>query len=68
MIRFSEVQKWYGDYQALTDVTAQVRRGEVEMCIRDRFLPVLATTHADGTLPTRLELSHQARDAIQAVL
>ena len=29
MIRFSEVQKWYGDYQALTDVTAQVRRGEV---------------------------------------
>ena len=25
MIRFSEVQKWYGDYQALTDVTAQVR-------------------------------------------
>ncbi|MCV6905053.1 MAG: amino acid ABC transporter ATP-binding protein [Achromobacter xylosoxidans] len=29
MIRFSEVQKWYGDYQALADVTAQVRRGEV---------------------------------------
>ncbi|EGP45907.1 amino acid ABC transporter ATP-binding protein [Achromobacter insuavis] len=29
MIRFSEVQKWYGDYQALTDVTAQVQRGEV---------------------------------------
>ncbi|MFY4256583.1 amino acid ABC transporter ATP-binding protein [Achromobacter xylosoxidans] len=29
MIRFSEVQKWYGAYQALADVTAQVRRGEV---------------------------------------
>ena len=29
MIRFSQVQKWYGDYQALTDVTAQVQRGEV---------------------------------------
>ncbi|WP_241071658.1 amino acid ABC transporter ATP-binding protein [Achromobacter xylosoxidans] len=29
MIRISEVQKWYGDYQALADVTAQVRRGEV---------------------------------------
>jgi polar amino acid transport system ATP-binding protein len=29
MIRFSEVQKWYGDYQALADLTAQVRRGEV---------------------------------------
>ena len=29
MIRFSDVQKWYGDYQALADVTAQVRRGEV---------------------------------------
>ncbi|MFY1956702.1 amino acid ABC transporter ATP-binding protein [Achromobacter xylosoxidans] len=29
MIRFSGVQKWYGDYQALADVTAQVRRGEV---------------------------------------
>ena len=29
MIRFSEVQKWYGEYQALADVTAQVGRGEV---------------------------------------
>lgn len=29
MIRFSEVQKWYGEYQALADVTAQVDRGEV---------------------------------------
>ena len=29
MIRFSEVQKWYGDYQAAADVAAQVRRGEV---------------------------------------
>ncbi len=29
MIRFSEVQKWYGDYQALADITAQVKQGEV---------------------------------------
>ncbi|MGE8688237.1 MAG: amino acid ABC transporter ATP-binding protein [Achromobacter sp.] len=29
MIRFSEVQKWYGQYQALADVTAQVKQGEV---------------------------------------
>ncbi|SSW70242.1 amino acid ABC transporter ATP-binding protein [Achromobacter agilis] len=29
MIRFSEVQKWYGQYQALSDVTAQVTQGEV---------------------------------------
>jgi len=29
MIRFSEVQKWYGEYQALADVTAQVAQGEV---------------------------------------
>ena len=29
MIRFSAVQKWYGQYQALADVTAQVKRGEV---------------------------------------
>ncbi len=29
MIRFSAVQKWYGDYQALTDVTESVRQGEV---------------------------------------
>jgi len=29
MIRFSEVQKWYGQYQALSDVTARVSPGEV---------------------------------------
>ncbi|NMK48115.1 amino acid ABC transporter ATP-binding protein [Achromobacter sp. Bel] len=29
MIRFSQVQKWYGDYQALADVTEQVTQGEV---------------------------------------
>jgi len=29
MIRFSQVQKWYGDYQALADVTEAVKQGEV---------------------------------------
>ena len=29
MIVFSNVNKWYGDYQALADVNAQVRKGEV---------------------------------------
>lgn len=29
MIRFTEVQKWYGPYQALADITAQVKQGEV---------------------------------------
>ncbi len=29
MIRFFQVQKWYDAYQALADVSAQVRRGEV---------------------------------------
>ncbi|CAB3703810.1 amino acid ABC transporter ATP-binding protein [Achromobacter pestifer] len=29
MIRFSQVQKWYGEYQALADVTEQVTQGEV---------------------------------------
>ena len=29
MIRFSQVNKWYGDYQALADVTAEVKQGEV---------------------------------------
>ena len=29
MIRFSHVNKWYGPYQALTDVTAEVQKGEV---------------------------------------
>jgi len=32
------------------------------------FLPPLAARHPDGSLPTRLELSHQARDAIARVL
>src|SRR6187549_2328309 len=29
MILFSNINKWYGDYQALTDVNAEVRKGEV---------------------------------------
>jgi polar amino acid transport system ATP-binding protein len=29
MIRFSNVNKWYGDYQALTDINAEVKKGEV---------------------------------------
>src|SRR3981189_2393681 len=29
MIRFSKVNKWYGEYQALVDITAEVKRGEV---------------------------------------
>jgi polar amino acid transport system ATP-binding protein len=29
MIRFSKVNKWYGEYHALTDVTAEVKNGEV---------------------------------------
>jgi polar amino acid transport system ATP-binding protein len=29
MIQFSKVNKWYGQYQALVDVTAEVKRGEV---------------------------------------
>jgi len=29
MIKLSNVNKWYGDYHALADVSAQVRRGEV---------------------------------------
>lgn len=29
MIRFTDVQKWYGDYQAPADVSAQVKQGEV---------------------------------------
>jgi polar amino acid transport system ATP-binding protein len=29
MISFSKVNKWYGDYHALVDVTAEVRKGEV---------------------------------------
>jgi len=29
MISFSRVNKWYGDYHALTDITAEVKKGEV---------------------------------------
>ncbi len=29
MINFSNVNKWYGDYQALTDINAEVKKGEV---------------------------------------
>jgi polar amino acid transport system ATP-binding protein len=29
MISFSKVNKWYGDYHALVDITAEVRKGEV---------------------------------------
>ena len=29
MINFIDVNKWYGDYQALTDINATVKRGEV---------------------------------------
>jgi len=29
MIVFSKVNKWYGDYQALTDINAEVKKGEV---------------------------------------
>ncbi|MBB1628984.1 1-acyl-sn-glycerol-3-phosphate acyltransferase [Achromobacter sp. UMC71] len=42
--------------------------GTTGLTVEAVFLPVLAARHADGSLPTRLELSHQARDAIQAAL
>ncbi|MGN2413057.1 amino acid ABC transporter ATP-binding protein [Pseudomonas syringae] len=29
MIMFSRINKWYGEYQALTEITAEVKRGEV---------------------------------------
>lgn len=29
MILFSNINKWYGDYQALADVNAEVKKGEV---------------------------------------
>jgi len=29
MITFSKVNKWYGDYRALTDINAEVKKGEV---------------------------------------
>ncbi|WMD18715.1 1-acyl-sn-glycerol-3-phosphate acyltransferase [Achromobacter seleniivolatilans] len=42
--------------------------GATGLSVEVVFLPVLATKHADGSLPTRLELSHQAREAIQGAL
>ncbi len=29
MIKFSNVCKWYGDYQALNNINAEVKKGEV---------------------------------------
>ena len=29
MILFSNINKWYGDYQALADINAEVKKGEV---------------------------------------
>src|SRR5450432_1009183 len=29
MITFNNVNKWYGDYRALTDINAEVKKGEV---------------------------------------
>ncbi|MBE8602923.1 ATP-binding cassette domain-containing protein, partial [Pseudomonas cyclaminis] len=29
MIMFSNINKWYGEYHALTDITAEVKPGEV---------------------------------------
>lgn len=29
MILFNQVNKWYGDYHALTDLSAEVKAGEV---------------------------------------
>ena len=29
MILFNQVNKWYGEYQALTDVSAEIKSGEV---------------------------------------
>ncbi|HCW19576.1 MULTISPECIES: lysophospholipid acyltransferase family protein [Achromobacter] len=42
--------------------------GTTGLSVEVVFLPVLPARHADGSLPTRLELSHQARDAILEVL
>lgn len=42
--------------------------GTTGLSVEVVFLPPLATRNADGSLPTRLELSHQARDAIQRAL
>ena len=42
--------------------------GTTGLSVEVVFLPPLATRNADGSLPTRLELSHQARDAIQQAL
>ena len=29
MITFNQVNKWYGEYRALSDINAEVKRGEV---------------------------------------
>ncbi|MFD4841080.1 lysophospholipid acyltransferase family protein [Achromobacter sp. NPDC058515] len=42
--------------------------GVTGLAVEVVFLPALETRHPDGSLPTRLELSHQARDAILSVL
>jgi len=42
--------------------------GTTGLSVEVVYLPVLAAHHPDGSLPTRLELSHQARDAIFGVL
>ncbi|RII99376.1 1-acyl-sn-glycerol-3-phosphate acyltransferase [Achromobacter sp. K91] len=42
--------------------------GVTGLAVEVVFLPPLAARHPDGSLPTRLELSHQARDAILSVL
>ncbi len=42
--------------------------GVTGLAVEVVFLPPLAARHPDGSLPTRLELSHQARDAISSVL
>ncbi|WP_454693079.1 lysophospholipid acyltransferase family protein [Achromobacter aegrifaciens] len=42
--------------------------GVTGLAVEVVFLPPVAARHPDGSLPTRLELSHQARDAILSVL
>ncbi|MNK53707.1 1-acyl-sn-glycerol-3-phosphate acyltransferase [compost metagenome] len=42
--------------------------GVTGLAVEVVFLPPLEARHPDGSLPTRLELSHQARDAILGVL
>jgi 1-acyl-sn-glycerol-3-phosphate acyltransferase len=42
--------------------------GVTGLAVEVVFLPPLPARHPDGSLPTRLELSHQARDAILSAL